>query len=169
MCLIYNHLETQQRKAEGKPLVLYKMYHVQKRPRFGEKESATLPLLYSPFFSFMGSGEITGPGEKNSDNTGQFARRDSEGRFLDYSMDKLLSSDNTEIDIPGFHCFVSKEDAQWYGASTFDIGRFCIVKVTTTSDSIIAAGSTPWRGRKLPTLVVSRINISEEEFQKAVA
>ena len=164
MCLLYSEEETRKYKSlEESTLTLYKVY------------SSNGIELESPYFGYLKSGIIRIGGEYKTDQI----------------EDRSIPSWHSR----GFHCFVRKEDAIEYIADLrpkySDKSRWRVVEVQVSTENIIAAGVTAFTPERLkivpgvtdgydptvqslcpeyfdhPTLVVSKITISQEEFDKA--
>ena len=164
MCLKFNYQETQKLKAEDRPLTLYKVY-----VPHGEKE------FRSPFKRYYGSKFESPTTIKVSPS-----KRWTEWLGGDFHLFDVAAetANNRRFSTEGLHCFTDKASAEKF-ADEFNKEHYThglVFEVTSHTAYVIATGTTPadsvldsLSDYEFPTIVVSQLTISPEEFNRNVA
>ena len=170
MCLIPNKQKTEELESQPEhTITLYKVYCYDRE--YDRLQSPHFYITHGGLINF--AGNITASIRDNNifidDMSGHL-----KNLFLtdEHKTLKCLlkSQDGIAISCGGIHCLSDKESAEKY-AENIRKRHSVIVEVTAKSSDVIAVGVTPsiTNDESYPTVLVSKINITQEEFDKARA
>lgn len=165
MCIVYSYEKTHEVRAnKADEFTAYKIYEI----------TEAKDCLYSPFKSFSQGRCITQPGTAKAFNP--WARWKAFGKCgtkVMLNKNKRLASNNREMNAWGFHCFLTKKEAERFMRYSFDNdrdnGNHRVVPVKVRKADIIIAGRENMEyGNSVQTITVKKLTISPARFKKAL-
>ena len=168
MCFRYNHELTKTYKSKDEPIKLYKCYQLStKKPK---------PVFISPFrvwdaTVFLSATEVIA--KHPEDWTSSYV----------HVIPLSLEADGKIVQTRGLHCFLTKDTADVFADAfndkrVIDETKVFVFEVESHTKDIFAVGSTPGhtsldcpkhRDTEFPTVISTKINITQEEYNRVTA